>query len=318
MVDIIIPNYNGSKYLKKCIESILKQKYSKFRIIIIDNNSTDDIYNIIKNYKNLIFKKLDKNYGFSKAVNEGIKLSKSDYVVLLNNDTEIKDDWLEKMLAKIKSDEKIFSVCSKMIKYNDKTLIDDAGDEYTLFSWTIKRGDGKKINRFNRDKSVFSSCAGAAIYRKDILEEIGYFDETFFAYMEDVDICYRAKINGYKNMYCADAQVYHVGSATSGSKYNSFKVKLSARNNVYVIYKNLPFFQILINGLFILMGFLIKYIFFSKKGYGKEYKKGFIEGIKTLKNVEKNTFKFKNMLNYIKIEYLLIINMFKYILSIIF
>lgn len=318
MVDIIIPNYNGSKYLKKCIESILKQKYSKFRIIIIDNNSTDDIYNIIKNYKNLIFKKLDKNYGFSKAVNEGIKLSKSDYVVLLNNDTEIKDDWLEKMLAKIKSDEKIFSVCSKMIKYNDKTLIDDAGDEYTLFSWTIKRGDGKKINRFNRDKSVFSSCAGAAIYRKDILEEIGYFDETFFAYMEDVDICYRAKINGYKNMYCADAQVYHVGSATSGSKYNSFKVKLSARNNVYVIYKNLPFFQILINGLFILMGFLIKYIFFSKKGYGKEYKKGFIEGIKTLKNVEKNTFKFKNMLNYMKIEYLLIINMFKYILSIIF
>ena len=314
MIDIVIPNYNGNKYLKKCIDSLYTQTYSNFRIIIIDNGSNDSDYKWLNKYKNLIFKKLGKNYGFDKAVNEGIKLSNTEYVVLLNNDTVAKENWLEELTKCIERDKKIFSVCSKMLRYDDKNLIDDAGDEYNILGWGYKRGDGQHISKYNNTEEVFSSCAGAAIYRRSILDKIGYFDEHFFAYMEDVDICYRAKIHGYKNIYCADAQIYHIGSATSGSKYNSFKVRLAARNNVYVPYKNMPILQLLMNISFLALGFLVKYLFFIKKGYGKEYKEGFVEGIKTLNKVQKVKFKFKNMKNYINIEWILIKNTLKYVI----
>ena len=314
MIDIVIPNYNGNKYLRKCIDSLYTQTYSDFRIIIIDNGSSDSDYKWLNNYENLIFKRLDKNYGFDKAVNEGIKLSNSEYVVLLNNDTVAKEDWLENLINCIKSDDKIFSVCSKMIRYDDKNIIDDAGDEYNILGWGYKLGDGQHISTYTKTKEVFSSCAGAAIYRRSILDEIGYFDNQFFAYMEDIDISYRAKIHGYKNIYCSEAHIYHIGSATTGSKYNAFKVSLAARNNIYVPYKNMPIIQLIINLPFLIIGFLIKYLFFIKKGFKKEYKEGFIEGIKTLNKVKKVKFKFSNFINYIKIEYELLVNTIKYIL----
>ncbi|WP_227851139.1 glycosyltransferase family 2 protein [Clostridioides sp. ES-S-0123-01] len=311
MVDIVIPNYNGESYLKNCIESVLKQTYTDFRIIVIDNNSTDSLYSWIYDYKNIIFKRLDKNYGFSKAVNEGIKLSKSKFVVMLNNDTEVDKEWLKNLVELITSNKKIFSVSSKMIRYDNKNIIDDAGDEYTLLGWTLKMGDGKSINKFNKQRLIFSSCAGAAIYRISMLEKIGYFDENFFAYMEDVDISYRALINGYKNVYCPDAKVYHIGSATSGSKYNSFKVNLSARNNIYVIYKNMPIVQMIFNSPFLLVGFLIKYLFFIKCGFGKEYRSGILSAFRQFSEIEKIKFKYRNIFRYIYIEWLLIINTFK-------
>ncbi|HBK3213944.1 TPA: glycosyltransferase family 2 protein, partial [Clostridioides difficile] len=254
MINIVIPNYNGYKLLKNCLDSLKNQTYSNFSIIVVDNASDDSSYNWLNNYENVTLKKLDKNYGFSKAVNEGIKLSNSKYVVLLNNDTVVPENWLETLLGEIEKDESIFSVCSKMIRYNEKDKIDDAGDEYSILGWAYKIGDGKNISSFRKSKYVFSSCAGAAIYRNSIFDEIGYFDEDFFAYMEDIDISYRAKIYGYKNRYCSEAKIFHIGSATSGSKYNSFKVRLAARNNVYVPYKNMPFLQLIINMPFLIIG----------------------------------------------------------------
>lgn len=318
IIDIIIPNYNGNKFLKECIESLYTQTYSNFKTIVIDNNSTDSDYLWLNNYKNIIFKRLDNNYGFDRAVNEGIKLSNSDYVVLLNNDTVATKDWLENLVKTIEDDKKIFSVCSKMIRYDDKNIIDDAGDGYNLFGWGYKIGDGANVEKYSTNREVFSSCAGASIYRRSILDEIGYFDNHFFAYMEDIDISYRAKIYGYKNIYCADAKIYHIGSATSGSKYNSFKIRLSARNNVYVPYKNMPFLVLLINSPFLILGFLIKYLFFVEKGFGKEYKEGFVEGIKTLDKVKKVKFRFFHFLNYIKIQVELFLNTFTYIFGKIF
>lgn len=315
MINIVIPNYNGYKLLKNCLDSLKNQTYSNFSIIVVDNASDDSSYNWLNNYENVTLKKLDKNYGFSKAVNEGIKLSNSKYVVLLNNDTVVPENWLETLLGEIEKDESIFSVCSKMIRYNEKDKIDDAGDEYSILGWAYKIGDGKNISSFRKSKYVFSSCAGAAIYRNSIFDEIGYFDEDFFAYMEDIDISYRAKIYGYKNRYCSEAKIFHIGSATSGSKYNSFKVRLAARNNVYVLYKNMPFLQLIINMPFLIIGFLVKYLFFLKKGFGNDYKEGFFEGIKNLKNLNKTEFRIKNLFNYLIIEALLILNMCKYIFS---
>ena len=132
--------------------------------------------------------------------------------------------------------------------------MDDAGDEYTILGWTRKVGDGKSPDLYTAEREIFSACAGAALYRKNILDEIGYFDENFFAYMEDVDISYRARIKGYKCVYCPEAVVYHFGSGTSGSRYNEFKIRLAARNNVYVPYKNMPLPQLVLYGFLLLAG----------------------------------------------------------------
>lgn len=313
-VSVIIPNYNGAKYIQECLHSLYNQTYKHFEVIIIDNASSDESCELIeKKYQDVKLIKNNKNYGFSIAVNQGIKEAKGEYVVLLNNDTVAEPEWLESLVKCIEEDSKIFSVCSKMIRYNEKEKIDDAGDYYTILGWAWKRGDGQSTEKYGKNQNVFSSCAGAAIYRKKIFEEISYFDENFFAYLEDVDISYRAKIHGYKNIYCSDAKIYHIGSATTGSKYNSFKVKLASRNNIYVPYKNMPLFQLILNLPFLFVGFIIKYIFFIKKGYGKEYREGMIEGIKTLHKIEKTKFLFKNIINYFNIEVQLFVYVIKYI-----
>ena len=200
-----------------------------------------------------------------------------------------------------------------MLQYKNKELIDDAGDEYNLLAWTKKVGENHNSSEFIEVCEIFSSCAGAALYKKSILEELGMFDDNFFAYMEDVDLALRSKINGYRNLLCPQAIVYHIGSATSGSRYNEFKVRLAARNNVWVVYKNLPIPQKIINFIFLFFGFLIKYLFFVKKGFGSTYLAGIKEGLKSRNKISKTEFKSSNTKNYFKIEYRLIINTLKFL-----
>ena len=167
-VSVVIPNYNGEKYLKACLDSLMEQSLKAEEIIVIDNDSKDSsVQYIIDNYKDKVtLVIMDKNYGFSKAVNEGIKKSKSEFVALLNNDTELDENWLEELYNCIKKDDKIFSVSSKMLRYIERDIIDDAGDEYTLFGWSSKIGDGQPSSKQDISREVFSACAGAAIYRK--------------------------------------------------------------------------------------------------------------------------------------------------------
>lgn len=316
--DIVVLNYNGMEYLKKCLVSLYENIEMPFSVIVVDNASTDGDYSFLQEYPNLSFIPLDRNYGFSYGVNVGIKACNSEFVVLLNNDTEVEKGWLEHLVSCISYNEKKFSVCSKMVQMKNKDLIDDAGDDYTLLGWAYQNGHGKPVDDYNKQRAVFSCCGGASIYRRAIFEEIGYFDEAFFAYMEDVDIGYRAKIHGYKNVYCPDAVVYHVGSASSGSRYNAFKVKLAARNNLYVPYKNMPLLQLAINLPFLVIGFFIKYLFFVAKGLGKEYRQGIAEGLKTLKEIKRTKFRWGHLWNYVKIEGLLIKNTFRYVFSKVF
>lgn len=314
-VTVVIPNYNGKKFLKDCIESLYSKNSIDFDLIIVDNCSTDSDYKFLNEYKDLKFEKLDKNYGFAYAVNVGIKKSNTKYVVLLNNDTVVFENYLSELLNLIKSDDKIFAAQSMMIKMVNKDKLDNAGDYYNILGWGFKGFDGKSIElrNVNRDRRIFSCCGASVIYRKDVFEEIGYFDEEFFAYLEDIDVSYRAMIHGYKNMYCHKSKIYHFASGTTGSKYNNFKVKISARNNIFLIYKNMPLIQILINFPFLFLGFIVKYLFFVKKGFGKVYAGGIKEGFKNLNRIEKTKFKAKNLFNYIKIEILLVKNLFLYV-----
>ena len=143
------------------------------------------------------------------------------------------------------------------------------------------------------------------------MEKIGYFDEEHFAYLEDTDIGYRARIYGYENWYAPDAVVYHVGSGTSGSRYNHFKTRYSSRNNIYLIYKNMPLLQIILNLPFLAAGFLIKFLFFALKGMGKEYLAGIKNGFSISMNHRKVPFSVRHLPNYCKIQLELWENMFR-------
>ena len=313
-ISIIIPNFNGEKFLKECLNSIKKQNFSHYEVIIVDNGSNDGSVEYIKdNYDEFTLIQNQKNLGFATAVNQGIKSSNAEYVFLLNNDTELEVECVSKLLNCIDKDENIFSVSSKMIQNQDRNLIDDAGDEYTLLGYTKKVGNNRSTELYQSKREIFSACAGAALYRRNIFDIIGYFDENFFAYMEDVDISYRARIYGFKCVYCPEAVVYHDVSATSGSKYNAFKIRLAARNNVYVPYKNMPSPQLILNLLFLILGFLIKYLVFLKKGHGNDYMGGLKEGLTSLDKIDKIKYKNRRLANYLSIEWILIKNTLKII-----
>ena len=317
-VSIITPNYNGENFLNIYFESLISQNKHIREVIIVDNGSTDNSVNIIKDYqKNLdyplqiILIQNKENLGFAKATNQGIKIAQSELLLFLNNDVELNNNSISSLINCIIKDDFIFSSASKMIQFNNRNLIDDAGDEYTLLAYTKKVGNGQNINKYTKEREIFSSCAGAALYKRSLVIKLGCFDENFFAYMEDVDLAYRAQINGYKNVYCPESIVYHIGSGSSGSKYNEFKIRLSARNNVLVIYKNLPIPQKIINIPFIFLGFLIKYLFFVKKGFGKIYLAGIKEGLNDKSKIRKVHYQNKNFKNYFKIEWKLIVNTIK-------
>ena len=304
-VTVVIPNYNGLRFMEPCMAALEKQNCKDFEILVVDNGSSDGSVEWLKSHQYpTIF--LEENTGFSGAVNVGIKASKTPFVLLLNNDTEVEPDFIGEMIKAIRRSDKIFAVSSKMVQMYHKELMDDAGDMYSVLGWAYQRGVGRSSKGYNREREVFSACAGAAIYRREVFEQIGYFDEMHFAYLEDIDVCYRAKIFGWHNRYCPTAVVYHVGSGTSGSKYNAFKVRLAARNNVYLNYKNMPLFQLLVNLLPITMGIIVKYGFFQKLGFGKEYLDGVKEGIKTRKKCAKVAYFPEHMSNYLAIQWELI------------
>ena len=323
-VSVVTPNYNGLKFLNNYFETLLIQSRFIEEIILIDNASTDGSIEFIEefirspNYPiDIVLIKNEENLGFAPAVNQGIIQAKSEYIYSVNNDVELEWNALEEAInamdESIELGENPFSIQSKMIQHYNRELMDDAGDEYTILAWTKKVGDGQPVERYNEKREIFSSCAGAALYRKSALNEIGLFDENFFAYVEDIDLSYRAQIYGYRNYFCPDSIVYHYGSGTSGSRYNEFKIKLAARNNVLLIYKNFPIIQKIVNFIFLFFGFLIKYLFFVMKGYGSLYLEGIKEGLKNRKELDKTPFLRKNWKNYFKIEWKLIKNSFAYL-----
>lgn len=318
---VVIPNWNGKKYLKECLDSLLEQEGGVPEIILVDNGSDDGSVSFVKeHYPSVSLIEFHENCGFCKAVNAGIKAADTEYVILLNNDTKADRCFVSRLEEQIEQSEKIFSVAAKLVSMHEPDMVDDAGDYYCALGWAYALGKGKKDGEaYSHPRKIFAACAGAAIYRKKFFEEIGYFDENHFAYLEDIDVGYRARIYGYYNVFEPAAIVWHAGSATSGSKYNEFKVNFSSRNSVYIIRKNMPLLQRIINLPFLMAGFLIKTLFFVKKGYGRIYVKGLWEGIvlsSSQKGSEKKVrFKGKNLKNYLVIQWELWMNVFRRFVS---
>ncbi len=302
-VTVIIPNFKGADCIRPCLDSLRNQDYMDYDLIVVDNHSDDGSDDIVeREYPEARLIRLSDNFGFSRAVNEGIKAAKTPYVLLLNNDTTADKSFVRKMVEAISADDRIFSVSAKMLQMDAPDRIDGAGDLYSAWGWAFARGKGKKSSRYTKKCDVFASCGGAAVYRRKILDEIGWFDEFHFAYLEDVDIGYRARIMGYRNVYEPEAVVWHKGSGTTGSRYNDFKVRISARNNMYVVMKNMPSLQILLNLPFLLVGFGVKALFFICKGYGRPYLSGIKRGYLLCRKSRKYPYSSRNFRNYVRIQ----------------
>lgn len=310
---IIIPNYNGAHFMEPCMKALEKQTVQPDEIIVVDNGSTDGSLELLQNsYPAVRIIANEENLGFAAAVNIGIKASTTPFVLLLNNDTEAEPGMIEHLERAMRRHPRAFSVASKMIQLYHPEYLDSTGDLYTVTGWGVNRGNDRPSNLYNRPAYVFSACAGAALYRREVFEEIGYFDEKHFAYLEDIDVGYRARLNGYSNIYEPKAVVRHVGSGTSGSKYNSFKVYLSARNSIWLNYKNMPNIQLIINALPLALGLLTKAIFFLCIGFGKDYVRGLREGFKTFRECVRVQFTPRRYLSCLAIEVQLCLNLVQY------
>lgn len=309
---VVIPNYNGIQYIEECLNSIYRGTVVP-EVLVVDNGSGDGSLELVKErFPQTHVIAFEENYGFCKAVNAGIRAAGTEYVLLLNNDTVADKEMIARLETTLDEIPQAFSAAAKMISLHNPKQLDGAGDFYCALGWAYSRGKDQPVERYSEPGRIFSSCAGAALYRRSVFEKIGYFDENHFAYLEDMDIGYRANIYGYDNRYVPDAVVYHAGSGVSGSRHNAFKVDLSSRNSIYLIYKNMPLVQLLINLPFLMVGYLIKLLFFTAKGMGGVYLKGVCKGIGLSCSKEgrehKVRFRMKNLKNYLWIQVQLWIN----------
>ena len=242
LVNVVIPNWNGKKFLKGCLDSLLASKYPQVEVVIVDNGSKDGSVEFLETeYPQVKLVKFPHNTGFSVAVNAGINHSNGEFLALLNNDTVVDPDWIGEMIKVMREHPEIGSTGCKMLAYDDHSLLDGAGDGYRRGGLPGRIGHREKDQgQFDQQRYILGPCGGAAIYRRAMLDDIGLFDDDYFAYLEDVDIGLRAQSAGYKCLYVPSAIMYHLGCGTTGSGYHPLVVKLSAQNNWNTIVKNIP------------------------------------------------------------------------------
>lgn len=243
LIEIIVPNWNGWTMLQECLASLEQQTSHNFSVTVVDNGSTDDSVKLLAHrFPEVRCIALAENIGFSAGVNRGIEQSKAAWIFLLNNDIEVAPDCLETIEHWIMSQQGYDCLAVKMINYHDRQYLDGAGDAY------LRGGAGYRLGTMEKDSScystsreVFGSCAGAAVYSRNYFETAGLFDEDYFAYLEDVDLNLRGVRLNLKTYYLAGARVFHIGSATTGSKINPFTIRQSTKNSLHTLTKNYPF-----------------------------------------------------------------------------
>ena len=238
-VSVIIPSWNGRDLLLSAVRSLATQGWRDFETIVVDNGSTDDtVERLAIEFPGVRMVRLPENRGFAAAVNAGINAAHGDIVVLMNNDTEAATGWLEALVAALDANPAAGVCASRMISFHDRTIIDSAGVQLGLFASNIGQGqpDGPQ---FAQQREVFGACAGAAAYRRRVLDQVGLFDESFFAYFEDVDLAARIQLAGHRCLYVPDAVIYHHGSATS-DRMPGTRFYLLMRNALTLFFRYAP------------------------------------------------------------------------------
>ncbi len=280
LISVIIVNYNGEKFLRDCVNSLLNQTVSDFEIVIVDNGSDEDSISYLKSLNNPKIKTvfLEKNHGFGYANNKGFEISEGKFIVILNNDTVVKSDFLEKIIDPFFCDIPQIGMVAPLIVYKDNpSIIDKAGGHLVYFDG-INRGRGcqeELSEKYLKKGEVLIPDGCAACFKRELIEEGGFFDSDFFLYGEDTDLGLRYLRMGYVCYYQPEAVVYHVHSGTAG-KYSKLKAYYVERNRIFVLIKNFPFFCVLLSPFFT----LIRYVFqalsvISGRGSAGEFAKNY-------------------------------------------
>jgi hypothetical protein len=238
-VSVIVPNWNGMRFVGMCLDSLAQLLFEKFEVIVVDNGSVDGSREMIEEkYPWVRLLKMPDNMGFAIACNEGIKASNAEYVVLLNNDIEVAPDWLSELYEGMERHPECGMGTTKMMFLDNREVFYNTGDLFHSWSSGGGRGQGEKDNgQYNEEDYVFGACAGAGIYRKELFQQIGLFDEDFFIFAEDVDLNMRSQLQGLKAVYLPKSKVFHIGTATVGL-YSDRYVYLCKRNDIWVFIKN--------------------------------------------------------------------------------
>lgn len=273
LVSVIVLNWNGKRFLEDCLISLEKQSYSNFEVIFVDNGSTDSSVDFIKekfSWVKLIENK--ENLGFAAGNNKGIKISSGKYIVTLNNDTKTDRKWLESLINVAESSNNIGMCASKVLLLERPNVIDSVGINIYPDGMSKQRGYLEiDTGQYDKIEEVLLPSACAALYRKEMLAQIGLFDESFFAYCEDTDLGLRGRLKGWKAILVPSAIVYHLYSGTGG-RYTGFKAFLVERNHIWVILKNFPLNLIIKAPFYTMYRYLLHvYGLLSKKGSGARF-----------------------------------------------
>ena len=287
LVTVVIVNWNGGLYIRECLNSLEKQTVPEFSIIMVDNGSSDGSLELVReSFAEVHIIPLEKNLGFAGGNNIALKGVTTEFVALLNNDAMPHANWLANLVDALHNHPTTGFAASKMLFYHKPDLIDRAGDVFTTAGTALLRGRGKDAEAYDKKEYVFGACAGAALYRTAMLRDIGLFDEDFFLLYEDVDLSFRAQLNGYRCIYVPEAVVYHVGSGSIGDD-SPTSVYYSHRNLEWVYIKNMPDSLIKKTILAHLIYDLAALIFFAAKGRGAIYLKAKWDAIKGIRKALK-------------------------------
>jgi GT2 family glycosyltransferase len=239
LFSVVIPNWNGLKFLKTCLDALRAQTYPNIEVIIADNASTDGSQDFIRtHYPEVILIDMGYNSGFTGACNAGMKHAKGDVIALLNNDTEVDRHWAEAVMDAFARHPNIGTVASKMLLFDKRDHIHTTGDYFTVDGRAGNRGVWERDEgQYDHEELVFSACGGSSAYRREMLDQIGLLDDDYFFSLEDVDLGWRAQLAGWQCLYTPRAIVYHHLSATGGGVTASF---YDGRNSIFVLYKNYP------------------------------------------------------------------------------
>jgi GT2 family glycosyltransferase len=241
-VTVVIPNWNGERFLELCLGSLRGQSFRDFETILVDNGSTDGSLGFVaEKFPEVKTISLGGNRGFAKAVNAGIEASATEFVALLNNDTEQDPGWLGSLVSAAEAHPESGLFASKLVDFHDREVLDGAGDAMRLSGLPYRLGHGERDRgQFDTPGHVFGACAAAALYRKEVFDDVGPFDEDFVSYCEDGDLSFRAQLAGYRCSYVPEAVVYHMGSASTGGKRSETATRLGTRNSLSLLVKDLP------------------------------------------------------------------------------
>ena len=239
-ISVIIVTWNGRPHLDECLGALAVQEDVDAEVVLVDNASSDGtVEHVRERYPHVRLVRLESNRGFAGGNNAGVRSSRGRYLAFLNNDTNPDRRWLRTLRAAMDEENRIAMATSRIVYMHDPSVIDSAGDGLTRAGGAFKRLHGGPSSAANESREVFGACGAAFMMPRAVFDEVGGFDEDFFASYEDVDLSYRVRLRGYRCWYVAEALVKHLGSATLG-RVSSRSVFFAQRNSEWTYWKNTP------------------------------------------------------------------------------